>query len=82
MSRVGGDGGQGLGRGLEQQAVNGGLVLEGDGRDRRRQGEDKVVVGHGQQIGLALREPVLRRGALAARAVPVAAEAMGRAAKA
>lgn len=82
MLRGSGDAGERLGRGPEQQAIDGGLVLEGDGGDRRRQGEDEMVVGHGQQIGLPVREPVLRRRALAARAAAVAAEAMGRAAKA
>ena len=60
MLRVGRDGEERLGGGPEQQVVDHGLVLEGDRRDRRRQGEDDVVVGHGQQIGLPLREPGLR----------------------
>src|SRR5208337_237883 len=40
MLRVGGDGGQGLGGGPEQEVVDGGLVVERDRADRRRQGED------------------------------------------
>ena len=50
--------GQRLGGGAEQEIVDGGLVLEGDLGDRRRQGEDDVVIGDRQQIGLALGEPL------------------------
>ena len=73
MLRVGGDGGQRLRGGPEQEVVDGGLVLERDGADRRRQGEDDVVVGNRQQLGLAVFEPLPRRGRLALRAVAVAA---------
>ena len=37
MLRIGGDGGQRLGRGPEQEVVDCGLVLERDRADRRRQ---------------------------------------------
>ena len=50
---------QRLGRGLEQEVVDDGLVLVGDVADRRRQREDDVVVGHRQQLGLALGQPFL-----------------------
>ena len=43
MLGVGGDGAQRLGRGLEQQIIDSGLVLERDRADRRRQGEDDVM---------------------------------------
>jgi hypothetical protein len=46
MLRVGGDGGQCLGCGLEQQIVDDGLVLERDRADRSRQREDDVIVGN------------------------------------
>jgi hypothetical protein len=46
MLRVGGDGGQRLGCGLEQQIVDDGLVLERDRADRSRQREDDVIVGN------------------------------------
>ena len=46
MLRVGGDGGQRLGCGLEQQIVDDGLVLERDRADRIRQREDDVIVGN------------------------------------
>src|ERR1019366_2109115 len=70
---VGRDRGQGLGRGLEQQIVDDGLVLVGNVGDGCRQREDEVIVWHRQQIGLARGQPVLCRRALALRAVPVAA---------
>ena len=80
--RIGRDGEGGLGRGLEQEIVDHRLVGPGQIRDRGRQREHDVAVGHGQQFGLAIREPVPGRRALTLRAVPVATEAMGRAARA
>ena len=77
MLRVGGDGGQRLGGGPEQEVVDGGLVLERDRADRSRQGEDDVIVGNRQKLRLALFEPLPRRRALALRAVPVAAGIVG-----
>jgi hypothetical protein len=41
-----------------------------------------MEVGHGQQLGFAVSKPVPGRRPLAFGAVPVAAEAMGRAARA
>ena len=70
---VGRDGDQGLGRCLEQQVVDDGLVLVGDVGDGRRQREHDMIVRHRQQIGLARGQPVLCRRALALRAMPVAA---------
>ncbi len=52
--RIGGDGDQGLGGGLEQDGVDLGLVVVGDVGDRLRQGEDEVEVRHRQQLRLAL----------------------------
>ena len=77
MLRVGGDGGQRLGGGPEQEVVDGGLVLERDGADRGRQGEDDVIVGNRQELGLAVFEPLPRRGGLALRAVAIAAGIVG-----
>ena len=77
MLRIGGDRQQRLGRGLEQQVIDHRLVLVGDVGDRGRQGEDEVEVGHGQEIGLALRQPVPCGGALTLRAVAVAAGVVG-----
>jgi hypothetical protein len=70
---VGCDRHQGLGRDLEQQVVDDGLVLVGDIGDRTRQREHNMEVWHRQQIGLARGQPVLCRRALALRAVPIAA---------
>ena len=77
MLRVGGDGGQRLRGGPEQEVVDGGLVLERDGADRGRQGEDDVVVGNRQEFGLAVFEPLPRRRGLALRAVAIAAGIVG-----
>ena len=77
MLRVGGDGGQRLRGGPEQEVVDGRLVLERDGADRGRQGEDDVVVGNRQQLGLAVGQPLSRRRGLTLRAMPVAAGIVG-----
>jgi hypothetical protein len=77
MLRVGGDGGQRLRGGPEQKVVDGSLVLERDGADRRRQGEDDMIVGNRQQLRLAVFEPSPRRGGLALRAVAVVAGIVG-----
>ena len=58
MLRVGGDGGQRLGGGPEQEVVDGALVLERDGADRSRQGEDDVIIRNRQQLRLAVFEPL------------------------
>ena len=58
---VGGDRDQRLGRSLEQEVVDDGLVLVGDIGDRRRQREHDVEVADREQIGLALGQPLLGR---------------------
>ncbi len=55
---IGGNGEHGLGRRLEQKAVDQGLVLPGDGADRRGQREHHVIIGQGQKLGLAFCEPL------------------------
>ena len=77
MLGIGGDGEHGLGRGLEQDAVDCGPVLVGYIGDLSRQREHDVEVRHRQQLGLALGEPFLGRRPLALRAVPVAAAVVG-----
>ena len=47
----------GLGRGLEQEIVDDGLVLVGNIRDGRGQGEDLMEVLHGQQLSLTGGKP-------------------------
>ena len=73
MLRVGGDRGQRLRGGPEQEVVDGSLVLERDGADRGRQGEDDVIVGNRQELRLAVFEPSPRGGRLALRAVTIPA---------
>ena len=77
MFGIGGDGGQGLGGGPEQEVVDDGLVLERDRADRRRQGEDDVIVGDWQKLRLAFFEPLPRRRALTLRAMSIAAGIVG-----
>src|SRR5260221_13467005 len=77
MFWIGGDRGQRLGRGFEQDVVDDGLVLIGDVADRRRQGEHHVIVRHRQQLGLALGEPLLGGGALALRTVAASVAVCG-----
>src|SRR5262249_46847353 len=74
---VRGDRQQRLGARLEQEVVDDGLVVVGDGADLRRQGEHDVEVGHLQQLGLARLQPLPRLTALALRTVPVAAGVVG-----
>ena len=74
---IGGDRQHRLGRGLEQQVVDDRLVLIGDVGDLGRQREHDVEVRHRQQLGLARRQPLACRRALALRAVPVAAAVVG-----
>ena len=70
MLRVRGDRGQRLGGGPEQEVVDGRLVLERDGADRGRQGEDDVDgAGTRQKLRLAVFEPLPRGGRLALGAV-------------
>ena len=68
-----GDGAQGLGSGAEQDVVDDGLVLIGDGGDLLRQGEDDVEVFDRQQLGLPILQPLSAHERLALRAMPVAA---------
>jgi hypothetical protein len=75
--RIGGDRAQRLGRDVEQQSINDLLVGVGDGADGRGQGEDHVVILHGQKVRLPRFEPALGGAALALRAVPVAARVVG-----
>jgi len=68
---VGGDGDQGFGGGFEQQVIDDRCVVVGDVGDRPRQGEDDMEIGHRQQIGLAVGEPLLGSSGLALWAMPV-----------
>jgi hypothetical protein len=74
---IGADREQGLGGGLEQEAVDHRFIVIGDLPDRRRQGEDHMVVLHRQQVGLAGGQPALGHRPLALGAVAVAAGVVG-----
>jgi len=70
--RIGGDREQRLGSRAEQQVVDDRLVLVGDRSDLGRQRENDVEITDRQQIGLAGRQPILRRRALTLWAMAVA----------
>ena len=53
------------------------LVLEGDLGRRRRQGEDDMEIGNGQQLGLSRRQPLRSRRALTFWTMAVAAGIVG-----
>src|SRR5215831_18518518 len=69
---IAGNGGERLGCGGEQQSVELGLVLVGDGSERGRQREHHMEVGHWQEFSLACRHPCLSGRPLALRTVAVA----------
>jgi len=77
MFRVGSDGEHGFGAGFEQQVVDHGLVVIGDVGDLAWQGEHHVEIGHRQQLGLALGEPVSCGRPLAFGTMPVTATVEG-----
>src|SRR3954463_5233302 len=77
MLRIGGDGDQRLGGRLEEDVVDHGPVLVGDVGDWGREREKAKEVRGGQEIGLALGEPLLCGCTLALRAMPVAAAVVG-----
>ena len=74
---IGRNGGQRLGGGREQQSIDLGLVLVGDGAERGRQREHHMEVRHRQEFGFARRHPGLSGRPLALRAVPVATRVIG-----
>ena len=77
MFWITGNGLQGPGSRAEQDLIDHRLVLVSDVADRRRQGEDQVVVLHRQQVLLACLKPAPGRRRLALGAVPVAAGVVG-----
>ena len=74
---VGRDRHQGLGGDFQQQVIDDRLVLIGDVGDRPRQGEDDMEIGHGQEIGLAVGQPLFGSNGLALGAVPITAGVVG-----
>ena len=77
---IGGDLAQGAGGGLEEDAEEGALVLQGEGGDLLREREDDMEVFAVQEFAAALVEPVGAGGPLALGAVAVAAGAVAEAA--
>ena len=70
--RIGGDGEQSLGGGLEQEIIDHRFVLIGDIADLGRQSEYDMVILDWQQFGLACFKPPLGCRGLALGAMPVA----------
>ena len=64
---------QGLGTGTKQQAVEEPLVLQGEGRQPMREGEDEVGVRGGQDFPAARLDPTVAGVGLALGAVPIVA---------
>jgi len=76
-ARIGGQRSHGLEGALEQDCIDGALVVEGDGRDRRGQREHDVEIGRRRQFGLPIGQPLRPRGPLTLRAMPIAAGVVG-----
>ena len=74
---IGADGAHRLGRRLEQDVVDDGLVLKGDRGDWRRHGEHDMEVWDRQQLRLPVGEPLRPSQALAFGAMPVPAAIVG-----
>ena len=74
---IGGQRGQGLNDGFEQDRIHSALVLEGDGRDWRGQREHDVEIGNRQQFGLPIGQPLRPCGPLTLWTMPIAARVVG-----
>jgi hypothetical protein len=72
MLGIGGDGGQRLGGGRKQQAIDLSLVLVRDGADHSRQGEHHMEVWDRQKLGFSCRKPICRGRPLTLIAVAIA----------
>src|SRR5271156_1779626 len=77
MPWITGDFKQSLGTGVEEQVVDGPLVLQGERSQFARQGEDGMDVASGQQFRFARPEPAPARVALAPRAMPISTRVVG-----
>ncbi len=77
MFRMGSDFEQGLGAGAEQQIVENLLVLQSQGRQAMREGENEVHVASGQDFAAARLDPTVAGVGLALGAVPIAAAVEG-----
>ena len=77
MGGMAGDFQQSFGAGSEQQTIDDFLVLQSQRSQLRRQGEDDVDVGRGQQFTTTRRDPAFTCTGLTLRAVPVATAVVG-----
>jgi hypothetical protein len=77
MGGMAGDFQQSFGAGSEQQTIDDFLVLQSQRSQLRRQGEDDVDVGRGQQFTATGRDPAFAGTSLTLRAVPVATAVVG-----
>src|SRR6266481_125043 len=73
MFGIGSDGGQGLGRGSEQNAVDEIFVLVSNGRDLFGEREDDMKIVRRENLRFAVFDPLRTRQRLALGAMPVAA---------
>ena len=74
---VDGDFQEGMGGRLEEEAVDGSTVLQGQRSQESGQREDDVGVGDGKEVGTLGVQPLGRLAALALGAVPVPARVVG-----
>src|ERR1700674_4748526 len=75
---IGSDGAQSLGAGVEEQIVEWGFLLKGDGRDWLGDGKDDVeILDPVEQLGLAIFEPLGARERLALGAGAMATAVIG-----
>src|ERR1700674_580979 len=65
MLGIGSDGAQGLGRGMEENAIDSPLVLEGDVGDLFRHRKYNVKIGNLEKFGLPVLDPLGARQGLA-----------------
>jgi hypothetical protein len=77
MFRIGGDGAERRGRGLEQQIVNHCLVLQGQVGNGLGQGKDNVEIDDGQELLLTGGDPAGLGQGLALGAMTIAAGVVG-----
>src|SRR5215469_15296491 len=73
MLRIGSDGGQGLGSGSEEHAVDEIFVVVSDGSDRFGNGEDDMKIGRRENFGRSFFNPLRTSERLALWTVAVAA---------
>ena len=77
MLGIGGNESEGFGRGMEENAVNGPLVLQSDGGNLFRHCKNDMEVRSIEKLGLAVLNPLCASEGLALGAVPIAATVVG-----